>query len=117
MDCFDHLFGVDAKGDELSRASFINELRELFKASDMDDDLGRQVDSFLSSVDLFLDLLLDVRSLPEGEEVSSFFRDVCDVVEPRTEIQYQEDRILSTLKLMSVSLSGTPAVGRRDPFR
>ncbi|GAA5959558.1 hypothetical protein JCM3765_002370 [Sporobolomyces pararoseus] len=82
IDRFDRLFGVDSKGDELSRASFVDQLRQLFESSEMEDDLRSQVASFLSSINSFLDLLLNVRSLPEGEE-------------------YQEDRIISTLKLMS----------------
>ncbi|GAA6011108.1 hypothetical protein JCM11491_006730, partial [Sporobolomyces phaffii] len=82
IDRFDRLFGVDAKGDELARASFVDQLRQLFDASEMDDDLNLQVDRFLASINSFLDLLLDVRALPEGQE-------------------YQEDRIISTLKLMS----------------
>ncbi|GAA5897476.1 guanine nucleotide exchange factor DCK1 [Sporobolomyces salmoneus] len=82
IDRFDRLFGVDAKGDELSRSGFVDQLRQLFESSEMEDDLRKQVDNFLDSINSFLDLLLDVRSLPEGEE-------------------YQEDRIISTLKLMS----------------
>lgn len=71
IDRFDRLFGVDAKGDEMSRASFVDQLRRLFEASEIEDDLRIQVDRFLSSIDSFLDLLLNVRSLPEGEEVST----------------------------------------------
>lgn len=70
IDRFDRLFGVDAKGDELARASFVDQLRQLFDASEMDDDLNLQVDRFLASINSFLDLLLDVRALPEGQEVS-----------------------------------------------
>jgi len=70
IDRFDRLFGVDTKGDELSRASFVDQLRQLFDESDIEEDLRTQVDSFLSSINSFLDLLLAVRSLPEGEEVS-----------------------------------------------
>lgn len=57
------------KGDEISRAFFVSQLRTLFDESDIDDRLRQQVDAFLSSVNSFLDLLLAVRNLPEGEEV------------------------------------------------
>ncbi|GAA5944251.1 guanine nucleotide exchange factor DCK1 [Sporobolomyces koalae] len=90
---FDRLFGVDTKGDELSRASFVDQLADLFASSDMEDDLKLQVERFLSSVASFLDLLFAVRSLPIGEE-------------------YQEDRIISTLKLMSFIRS----IGRTEIF-
>jgi dedicator of cytokinesis protein 3 len=57
------------KGDEISRAFFVSQLRTLFDESVIDDRLRQQVDAFLSSVNSFLDLLLAVRNLPEGEEV------------------------------------------------
>lgn len=58
------------KGDEISRAFFVSQLRALFDESNIDDRLREQVDTFLNSVNAFLDLLLAVRNLPEGEEVS-----------------------------------------------
>lgn len=64
----DTLFMSDAKGDDLSRAFFITSLRQLFETSDVDDQLRQRVTLFLDSVDQFLDLLLNVRALPEGEE-------------------------------------------------
>ena len=64
----DTLFMSDSKRDDISRAFFIGHLRHLFETSDIDSDLRTRVTSFLDSVDLFLDLLLSVRALPEGEE-------------------------------------------------
>ena len=64
----DTLFMSDSKRDDISRAFFIGHLRHLFETSDIDADLRTRVTNFLDSVDLFLDLLLSVRALPEGEE-------------------------------------------------
>ena len=64
----DTLFMSDSKGDDISRAFFINHLRSLFDASNVDDQLRTRVTHFLDSVDVFLELLLSVRALPEGEE-------------------------------------------------
>jgi dedicator of cytokinesis protein 3 len=64
----DSLFMSDNKRDDISRAFFIGHLRHSFESSDIDADLRARVTSFLDSVDLFLDLLLSVRALPEGEE-------------------------------------------------
>ena len=64
----DALFMSDSKRDDISRAFFIGHLRHLFESSDIDGDLRTRVTGFLDSVDLFLDLLLSVRALPEGEE-------------------------------------------------
>jgi dedicator of cytokinesis protein 3 len=64
----DSLFMSDSKGDDISRAFFIGQLRHLFDSSDVDDQLRDRVSNFLDSVDLFLELLLSVRALPEGEE-------------------------------------------------
>ena len=65
----DSLFMSDSKGDDISRA-FIEQLRHLFDSSDVDERLRECVANFLDSVDLFLELLLSVRALPEGEEFS-----------------------------------------------
>ncbi|TFK18932.1 hypothetical protein FA15DRAFT_674916, partial [Coprinopsis marcescibilis] len=64
----DYLFMSDSKGDDISRAFFIGQLRHLFDTTEVDDDLRERVRLFLDSVDLFLELLLSVRALPEGEE-------------------------------------------------
>ncbi|KAG6857266.1 hypothetical protein H0H87_007099 [Tephrocybe sp. NHM501043] len=64
----DSLFMSDSKGDDISRAFFIGQLRHLFETSDVDEQLRERVSTFLDSVDLFLELLLSVRGLPEGEE-------------------------------------------------
>ena len=64
----DTLFMTDNKRDDISRAFFIGHLRHLFDSSDIDSDLRTRVTGFLDSVDLFLELLLSVRALPEGEE-------------------------------------------------
>ncbi|OCH91820.1 cytoplasmic protein [Obba rivulosa] len=78
----DTLFMSDSKGDEISRGFFIDHLRHLFETSDVDEQLRTRVTSFLTSVDSFLELLLSVRSLPEGEE-------------------YADDRVIATLRLMN----------------
>ncbi|BGP50279.1 Deoxycytidine kinase 1 [Rhodotorula kratochvilovae] len=93
VDKLDRLFGQQTKGDEISRAFFVAQLRQLFDEAHIDDDLRAQAASFLASIDSFLDLLLAVRNLPEGEE-------------------YQEDRIISTLKLMSF----IRGIGRSEIF-
>jgi dedicator of cytokinesis protein 3 len=68
-DRLDKLFGVQIKGDEISRAFFVAQLRQLFDESEIEDQLRQQVDNFLARIDDFLDLLLAVRNLPDGEEV------------------------------------------------
>ncbi|KAM0753228.1 hypothetical protein T439DRAFT_342381 [Meredithblackwellia eburnea MCA 4105] len=93
IDRLDKLFMSQTKGDEISRAFFVGQLRSLFDEASIDDRLRDQVDSFLNSVNSFLDLLLAVRNLPEGDE-------------------YQEDRIISTLKLMSF----IRGIGRSEIF-
>ena len=69
IDRLDKLFMNQTKGDEISRAFFVGQLRALFDEANIADRLREQVDTFLSSVNSFLDLLLAVRNLPEGEEV------------------------------------------------
>lgn len=64
----DTLFMSDSKRDDISRAFFVGHLRHMFDSSDIDSELRTRVTSFLDSVDLFLELLLSVRALPEGEE-------------------------------------------------
>ncbi|KAJ8488189.1 hypothetical protein ONZ45_g14041 [Pleurotus djamor] len=78
----DSLFMSDSKGDDISRTFFIGQLRHLFDTSDVDESLRERVASFLDSVDLFLELLLSVRDLPEGEE-------------------FADDRVIATLRLMN----------------
>ncbi|EMD32101.1 hypothetical protein CERSUDRAFT_59129 [Gelatoporia subvermispora B] len=78
----DTLFMSDSKGDEISRGFFIDQLRHLFETSEVDEQLRTRVTLFLSSVDSFLELLLSVRALPEGEE-------------------YADDRVIATLRLMN----------------
>ncbi|KPV73694.1 uncharacterized protein RHOBADRAFT_54888 [Rhodotorula graminis WP1] len=93
IDKLDKLFGQQTKGDEVSRSFFVTQLRQLFVDADLDDELRAQAASFLDSIDSFLDLLLAVRGLPEGDE-------------------YQDDRIISTLKLMSFIRT----IGRSEIF-
>jgi dedicator of cytokinesis protein 3 len=64
----DSLFMSDSKADDLSRAFFISQLRHLFESSRVEEQLRDRVSNFLDSVDLFLEMLLSVRALPEGEE-------------------------------------------------
>lgn len=61
---------------------FIGQLRHLFETSDVDEQLRERIANFLDSVDLFLELLLSLRALPEGEEFS-------------------DDRVIATLRLMN----------------
>lgn len=82
----DSLFMSDSKGDDISRAFFIGQLRQLFENSNVDDALRDRVNSFLDSVDLFLELLLSVRALPEGEE-------------------FADDRVIATVSLFSICCS------------
>lgn len=74
----DSLFMSDSKGDDISRAFFIGQLRTLFENADVDDQLRQRVGHFLDSVDLFLELLLSLRALPDGEE-------------------YADDRVIATV--------------------
>ncbi|KAK2467786.1 hypothetical protein APHAL10511_000081 [Amanita phalloides] len=78
----DSLFMSDSKGDDISRVFFIGQLRHLFDAMNVDERLRDRVSNFLDSVDLFLELLLNVRALPDGEE-------------------YADDRVIATLRLMN----------------
>ncbi|SCV71622.1 BQ2448_3210 [Microbotryum intermedium] len=93
IDRLDKLFMSQTKNHEISRAFFISQLKTLFDEAKIDTKLREQVEAFIASVNSFLDLLLAVRNLPEGEE-------------------YQEDRIISTLKLMSF----IRGIGRSEIF-
>ena len=86
----DSLFMSDSKGDDISRAFFIGQLRHMFDTSDVDEQLRDQLSNFLDSVDLFLELLLSVRQLPEGEE-------------------YADDRVIATVRQVSPSC-GVPLI-------
>jgi dedicator of cytokinesis protein 3 len=79
----DSLFMSDSKGDDISRAFFISQLRHLFDSSDVDENLRERVSNFLDSVDLFLELLLSVRALPEGDE-------------------FADDRVIATVSNLTV---------------
>jgi dedicator of cytokinesis protein 3 len=74
----DSLFMSDSKGDDISRAFFVSHLRHLFDSSEVNEQLRERVSHFLDSVDLFLELLLSVRGLPDGEE-------------------YADDRVIATV--------------------
>ncbi|KAK0485658.1 hypothetical protein IW261DRAFT_1451404 [Armillaria novae-zelandiae] len=54
----------------------------MFENSDVDESLRERVETFLDSVDLFLELLLSLRALPEGEE-------------------FADERVIATLRLMN----------------
>ncbi|CAG8566604.1 19239_t:CDS:2, partial [Racocetra fulgida] len=81
IDILDRLFMSENKGDEISHKYFIAQLRELFEETSVDTSLRETVMKFLDSLNEFLVLLLGVRELPDGEE-------------------FQDDRIMCTLKLM-----------------
>ncbi|CAO1638275.1 unnamed protein product [Parajaminaea phylloscopi] len=81
IDKLDVLFMSDIKGDEISRAFFIGQLRSMFESTEVETRLQEQVFNCLLSVNRFLDLLLNVRSLPLTEG-------------------YEDDRIAGTLKLL-----------------
>ncbi|EST06223.1 Dedicator of cytokinesis C-terminal [Kalmanozyma brasiliensis GHG001] len=81
IDKLDILFLTQTKGDEISRAFFIGQLRALFDSPSVDAALREQVNACLISVNRFLDLLLSVRSLPLEEG-------------------YEDERIAGTLKLL-----------------
>lgn len=80
--------------DEMSRASFVGQLKILFDQSPIveglsdnqqrgiEPELKAQIDVFLESLSQFLDLLLSIRNLPPGDE-------------------FIDDRVIGTLKLMS----------------
>src|SRR4051812_43071143 len=61
----DELFVSENKADDVSRAFFINQLRQLFESSTVDEDLRTSMLEFLASVDMFLELLVSVRELPD----------------------------------------------------
>lgn len=78
----DSIFMSDSKGDDISRTFFIEHLRTLFEPAEVDAPLRDRVATFLDDVDMFLELLLSVRALPEGEEfaddrVIATVRDLC----------------------------------------
>ncbi|KZT27977.1 cytoplasmic protein [Neolentinus lepideus HHB14362 ss-1] len=78
----DSLFMSDSRGDDISRAFFIGQLRHLFDSPNIDEQLRERITIFLEAVDQFLELLLSVRALPEGEE-------------------FADDRVIATLRLMN----------------
>ncbi|GAA5832812.1 hypothetical protein JCM11251_005773 [Rhodosporidiobolus azoricus] len=99
----DKLFGVQTKGDEISRAFFVAQLRQLFDDSHtVDDELRAQVADFLEAINSFLDLLLAVRNLPDGQEVRPL----------RLSDSSPHDRIISTLRLMTF----IRGIGRSEIF-
>lgn len=87
----DALLMSDSKANDISRTFFIGQLRHLFESSYVDDQLRQRVSNFLDSVDLFLELLLNVRALPEGEE-------------------FADDRVIATVSclLVPVRVSDVP---------
>ncbi|CAE6444733.1 unnamed protein product [Rhizoctonia solani] len=89
----DKLYMSDTKGDDISRSFFVGQLRGLFDSSSLDPVLRSRVEEFLDSVNLFLDLLMNVRELPDGDE-------------------YQDDRVIATLRLMNY----TRKIGRDEMY-
>ncbi|KAI8452969.1 hypothetical protein BY996DRAFT_6415054 [Phakopsora pachyrhizi] len=105
IDKLDSLLGSapnNPQTDELSKSSFVSQLRKLVFESiplpvnqavegsgyrneqqfHIDEELKIQVDGFLNSLAQFLNLLLSIRNLPPGDE-------------------FIDDRVIGTLKLMS----------------
>lgn len=82
MDKLDLLFMHGGEGDDLARVYFVTSLRGMFAGSSVDPLLRQAIDDFLDSVDRFLDLLLGLRDLPEGN-------------------QFQDDRTVGTLRLLN----------------
>ncbi|KAJ3935174.1 MAG: hypothetical protein NXY57DRAFT_991179 [Lentinula lateritia] len=78
----DFLFMSESSKDDISGAFFVGQLRHLFESTEGDEQLRERVSSFLDSVDLFLQLLLSVRALPEGDE-------------------FADERVIATLRLMN----------------
>jgi len=76
----DDLFMSNGKGDDISPVYFIGFLRGLFVTEVPDPQLVDRVQHFLDSVDIFLELLLKIRELPDGEE-------------------YMDDRVYVTVRL------------------
>lgn len=72
IDQLDHLF-MHHRSAEAARAYFLGQLKSLFDDDDLDQNLRRQIDSFLVSLDAFLSLVLVVADLPVGEEVRENF--------------------------------------------
>ncbi|KAE9401567.1 cytoplasmic protein [Gymnopus androsaceus JB14] len=77
----DYLFMSESSKDDIS-GFFVSHLRHLFVTSEVDEQLRERVSNFLDSVDLFLELLLSVRALPEGDE-------------------FADERVIATLRLMN----------------
>ncbi|KAH9819300.1 dedicator of cytokinesis-domain-containing protein [Melampsora americana] len=84
IDKLDSLLGnsPSSQNDEMSRAFFVGQLQSLFESDPIDERLQKQVESFMHSVNQFLELLLSIRNLPPGDE-------------------FIDDRVIGTLKLMS----------------
>ncbi|KIK67093.1 hypothetical protein GYMLUDRAFT_37133 [Collybiopsis luxurians FD-317 M1] len=78
----DFLFMSESSKDDISGAFFVGQLRHLFESTEVDEQLRERVSNFLNSVDLFLELLLSVRALPEGDE-------------------FADERVIATLRLMN----------------
>ncbi|MBW0469397.1 hypothetical protein O181_009112 [Austropuccinia psidii MF-1] len=69
--------------DEMSRASFVGQLRAMVEeSSEIDMGLKNQMKEFLEALNKFLELLLSIRNLPSGDE-------------------FVDDRVIGTLKLMT----------------
>jgi dedicator of cytokinesis protein 3 len=85
IDRLDKLFSSRQRDDvSVTQALFVGQLRGLFDAAAISAELRAAVGKFLDSVAEFLDLLLGIRNLPEGEE-------------------WTEDRIVGTLRCVAHS--------------
>jgi dedicator of cytokinesis protein 3 len=80
--------------ESVARAYFVSRLRSVFEATpDIDDNFRIRVGSFLDQVELFIDLLMAIRDLPETP-------------------QWKEERVAATVRLMEFFSK----VGRDDLY-
>lgn len=89
----DALFVSENEADDVSRSFFVQQLRHCFEASTVDEALRTRMLEFLGSVDMFLDLLISVRELPNGDE-------------------FLDDKVIATLRLMNF----TREIGRDEMY-
>lgn len=89
----DALFVSENKADDVSRAFFVHQLRRFFETSTVDEELRTRMLEFLGSVEMFLELLVSVQELPNGDE-------------------FLDDKVIATLRLMNF----TREIGRDEMY-